>query len=132
MKRALALFLAVGCVWLGACDGKNKNEQHKLTVTSEVTLEQGGTGDLVVKVDRAVTKGPVVLLLENLPAGVTPVDRNLSVPAEQGEKVVKLQADPAAATGTFSCQLTPMFGTKQGGFQGFRVIIKLPARGWCC
>jgi hypothetical protein len=62
----------------------------------EETIKQNGTAEVEISVSRENFKGPVELAFSDLPAGVTVVSTDLTIPADKDSLKVSLKADADA------------------------------------
>lgn len=106
--RALGALLAAGALALAGCnrttttapanDPAKPEQTRRLSVTSpgEQDVARNGTEKFTVRVDRDNFAGPLQVEIRNLPAGVSVVTPDLTIPAGQDSLEVSVKAVPDA------------------------------------
>lgn len=92
MRQAIAIILLAALP--AACFGKDGKTEGGVK-PAKVTVPVGGTGYLLVKIDRETVSGPVSVALAGLPPGVTAIQPKLTLKAnqEQAEFTLRSAAD---------------------------------------
>lgn len=109
MTRTLLGILTTGLVVLAGCNqttttapGTNPNkpgEARQLTVTSpgEQGVARNGTEKFTIRIDRDNFDGVIEVEIKNLPAGVSVVTPQMTIPAGKDSLEVTIKAAPDAA-----------------------------------
>jgi hypothetical protein len=101
---SLAMILPIGCTSSGSGttapssnpDKPEKIRTLKVKSPSEVSIKQNGTADVDISVDRKNFTGPVEIKFDQLPAGVSTVTPDQTIPADKDSLKVALKAAPDA------------------------------------
>jgi len=105
MKRiycALTMIVLAGCNSSGTSTApgtgphsdpaKNSPRKLEVTVSKDVTVTQDKTDEFNVSITRTNIKGPVMIGMPVLPAGVTLVTQDLTIPADKSSLKVTIKA----------------------------------------
>jgi hypothetical protein len=76
-----------------ADDGERKLE---ISVRGDQTITQDMTDEITVMIDRDNFSAPVEISIDNLPAGVSVVTKDMTIPADKDSLTVTLKAGPDA------------------------------------
>ena len=78
--------------------GTDAGKVRKLTVTSpgDQTVHADRTDEMTISISRSHFNGPVDIDLRNLPATVSIVTKDLTIPADKSSMKVTVKADPTA------------------------------------
>ena len=129
---ALALGLVVGCQETTTTGPATKTTSSgkplvkKLTVmeAKSQTIKQGDTDKVTIMINRDNFDDPVTISLNDLPAGVTVIGHEMTIPAGSSSLTVELKANPDAAVGDHMVQVAAKAPGLDENVQSFKLTVK--------
>jgi hypothetical protein len=104
--------------------GTTDKKELTLTAATSQTLARGASDKVMLTINRDNFSDPVKVRFENLPTGVTVVDKDITIASGDNKATVTLQADATAPIGDHQVKIVAEAPGVAPNEQAFKLTIK--------